>query len=111
MKEIRVGLIGWGTVGTGVIKILQENGSLIEKRLGSKLILKRIADIDLESERAVKVERTLLTNRAEDVIEDPEIDVVLELIGGLEPARSYILEAFRHGKHVVTANKALLATH
>jgi homoserine dehydrogenase len=111
MKEIHVGLIGWGTVGTGVIKILQENGSLIEKRLGSKLILKRIADIDLESKRTVKVERRLLTNRAEEVIEDPEIDVVLELIGGLEPARSYILEAFRHGKHVVTANKALLATH
>jgi homoserine dehydrogenase len=111
MKGINVGLIGWGTVGSGVVKILQENGSLLERRLGSQLVLKRIADIDLETERAVKVSRDLLTERAEEVIEDPEIDIVLELIGGLEPARTFILEAFRQGKHVVTANKALLATH
>jgi homoserine dehydrogenase len=111
MKGINVGLIGWGTVGSGVVKILQENGPLLERRLGSQLVLKRIADIDLETERAVKVSRDLLTERAEEVIEDPEIDIVLELIGGLEPARTYILEAFRRGKHVVTANKALLATH
>ena len=111
MKGINVGLIGWGTVGSGVIKILQENGPLIEKRLGSKIVLKRVADIDLERERAVKVNRKVLTNRAEELIGDPEIDVVLELIGGVEPARSYILEAFKRGKHVVTANKALLATH
>ncbi len=111
MKEIGVGLIGWGTVGTGVIKILQENGLLIEKRLGSKVVLKGIADIDLETERPVEVDPKLLTNRADELIENPEIDIVLELIGGVEPARSYILEAFKHGKHVVTANKALLATH
>ena len=111
MKEIHVGLIGWGTVGSGVVKILQENGPVIERRLGSKLIVKRIADLDLETERAVKVSREMLTKRADEVIEDPEIDIVLELIGGMEPARSYILEAFRRGKHVVTANKALLATH
>lgn len=111
MKEICVGLIGWGTIGTGVIKILQENGPLIEKRLGSKIVLKGIADIDLETDRAVKVNPELVTDRADEVIESPEIDIVLELIGGLEPARSYILEALKRGKHVVTANKALLATH
>ncbi len=111
MKEIHVGLIGWGTVGSGVIKVLQENGPLIEKRLGSKIVLKRIADIDLETERSVKVNPEVLTNRAEEVIGDPEIDIVLELIGGMEPARSYILEALKAGKYVVTANKALLATH
>jgi homoserine dehydrogenase len=111
MKGIKVGLIGWGTVGSGVIKILQENGPLLERRLGSHIVLKRIADLDLETERAVKVSRDLLTERAEEVIEDPEIDIVLELIGGVEPARTFILEAFRRGKHVVTANKALLATH
>ncbi|MFQ6077530.1 MAG: homoserine dehydrogenase, partial [Thermodesulfobacteriota bacterium] len=111
MKEIRVGLIGWGTIGTGVIKILQENGPLIEKRLGSKIVLKGIADIDLETERPVEVKPELLTNRADEVIENPQIDIVLELIGGIEPARSYIIEAFKRGKHVVTANKALLATH
>jgi len=111
MKEIGVGLIGWGTVGSGVVKILQENGPLIEKRVGSKIILKGVADIDLETERSVKVNPELLTESADEVIENPEIDVVLELIGGVEPAKSYILEAFKRGKHVVTANKALLATH
>ncbi len=111
MKVIHVGLIGWGTVGSGVVRILRENGPLIEKRLGSKIVLKRIADIDLETERSVKVNREVLTNRAEEVIGDPEIDIVLELIGGMEPARSYIIEALKGGKHVVTANKALLATH
>jgi homoserine dehydrogenase len=111
MKEIGVGLIGWGTVGSGVIKILQENGPLIEKRLGTRVILKGIADIDLETERSVAVNPELLTERADEVIENPEIDIVLELIGGVEPARSYIIEAFKRGKHVVTANKALLATH
>ncbi len=111
MKVIHVGLIGWGTVGSGVVRILRENGPLIEKRVGSKIVLKRIADIDLETERSVKVNREVLTNRAEEVIGDPEIDIVLELIGGMEPARSYIIEALKGGKHVVTANKALLATH
>jgi homoserine dehydrogenase len=111
MRDIHVGLIGWGTVGSGVVKILQDNGPLIERRLGSKIVVRRIADIDLETERAVKVDRRVLTKRADDVIEDPDIDIVLELIGGIEPAKSYILEAFRHGKHVVTANKALLAVH
>jgi homoserine dehydrogenase len=111
MKTVNIGLIGWGTVGSGVIKILQENGPLIEKRLGSKIVLKRIADIDLETERTVTVDRDLLTTRAEEVIGAPDVDIVLELIGGVEPAKSYILEAFRQGKHVVTANKALLAAH
>jgi homoserine dehydrogenase len=111
MRDIYVGLIGWGTVGSGVVKILQDNAALIERRLGSKIVVRRIADIDLEAERAVKVDREILTKRADDVIEDPDIDIVLELIGGIEPAKSYILAAFRHGKHVVTANKALLAVH
>jgi len=111
MKTVNIGLIGWGTVGSGVIKILQENGPMIEKRLGTKVILKRIADIDLETERAVTGDRDLLTTRAEEVIGDPDVGIVLELIGGIEPAKSYILEAFRRRKHVVTANKALLAVH
>jgi homoserine dehydrogenase len=111
MKTVNIGLIGWGTVGSGVIKILRENGPMIDRRLGSKVVLKRIADIDLKTERAVTVDRDLLTTRAEEVIGDPDVDIVLELIGGVEPAKSYILEAFRRGKHVVTANKALLAVH
>lgn len=111
MKDIRVGLIGFGTVGSGVVKILEHNGTLIEKRLGVPLILKRIADLDLETDRGVRVDSSKLTRHARDVIDDPEISIVIELIGGFEPARSFVLDALNHKKHVVTANKALLAVH
>src|SRR4030066_781216 len=111
MKEIKVGLIGFGTVGSGVAKILQRNSRLIEKRMGAKLVLKRIAGIDLETDRGVKLKPGVLTRRAEDVIKDPEIDMVMELMGGIEPAKTYILKAIRNKKHIVTANKALLALH
>jgi homoserine dehydrogenase len=111
MREIKVGLIGFGTVGAGVVKILQKNYRLIEKRMGAKIILKRIADIDLKTDRGVKLKPGVLTRRVQDVIEDPEIGIVMELIGGIEPAKTYILNAIRNNKHIVTANKALLALH
>ncbi len=109
MDKISVGLIGFGTVGAGVVKILQENADLFEARVGHPISLKRIADLDIESDRGVQVDRSLLTTNAREILEDPEISIVVELIGGFEPAASFILEAFRNGKHVVTANKALLA--
>ncbi len=111
MKGVQIGLIGFGTVGSGVVKVLEQNGSLIEKRLGQPLILKRIADLDLDTDRGVSVDHVQLTRNAVEVIEDPEISIVIELIGGYEPARSFILNCFRQKKHVVTANKALLAIH
>ncbi len=111
MEEIRVGLIGFGTVGTGVVKILQENSKLLEERLGIPIVLKRIADLNITSDRGVKVNPTLLTRNAADIINDPEISVVIELIGGLEPARTLILQAIEKGKNIITANKALLAVH
>ena len=111
MKAIKVGLIGFGTVGSGVAKILQKNSRLIERRMGTKIILKRIADIDLETDRGVKLKAEVLTPRAEDVIKDPEIDIVMELMGGIEPAKTFILQAIRNKKHIITANKALLALH
>ncbi len=111
MKEIKVGLIGFGTVGSGVGRILQKNSRLIEKRMGAKLVLKRIADVDLKTDRGVKLRPGVLTRKAEDVIEDSEIDIVIELVGGIEPARTFILKAIRNRKHIVTANKALLALH
>jgi homoserine dehydrogenase len=79
--------------------------------MGAKIILKRIADIDLKTDRGVKLKPGVLTRRAQDVIKDPEIDIVMELIGGIEPAKTYILNAIRNNKHIVTANKALLALH
>ena len=111
MREIKVGLIGFGTVGSGVVKILQKNSRLIEKRMGARIVLTRIADIDLETDRGVKLKPGLLTRRADEVIRDPEIDIVMELIGGIEPAKTFILKAIRNRKHIVTANKALLALH
>jgi homoserine dehydrogenase len=111
MKEIKVGLIGFGTVGSGVVKILQKNSRLIEKRMGARIVLRRIADIDLETDRGVKLKPGILTRRADEVIRDPEIDIVMELIGGIEPAKTFILKAIRNRKHIVTANKALLALH
>jgi homoserine dehydrogenase len=111
MREIRVGMIGFGTVGSGVVKILQENANLIERRVGGKITLRRIADIDVETDRGVKLKPGVLTPKAEEVLEDPEIDIVMELMGGTEPAKTFILKAIQNRKHVVTANKALLALH
>jgi len=111
MREIKVGLIGFGTVGSGVVKILQKNSRLIEKRMGARIVLRKIADIDLKTDRGLKLKPGLLTRRADEVIRDPEIDIVMELIGGIEPAKTFILKAIRNRKHIVTANKALLALH
>ncbi len=111
MKPLYVGLIGFGTVGSGVVRVLHENADVIRQRLGQELILKRIVDQDLQRERAVHVPRDLLSQSPVDVLGDPEISIVVELIGGQESARSLILEAIKAGKHVVTANKALLASH
>jgi len=109
---IEVGIIGLGTVGTGVYRILTQNSSLIEGRLGVPIRIKRVADLDWERDRGLSDLRgDLMTTDAYKIINDPEIDIVIELIGGLEPARTYILEAIERGKHVVTANKALLAQH
>ena len=111
MKKISLGLIGFGTIGTGLVKLLQENGELIAGRLGAKIDLKRIADIDIRRSRGIPVDTALLTTDAGDILNDPGIDIVVELMGGYEPARTFILAALSQGKHVVTANKALLATH
>lgn len=111
MKKVKVGLIGFGTVGSGVVKILQKNSKLIEKRMGAKIVLKRIVDIDVKTDRGVKLRPGILSTKADDVIKDPEIDIVMELIGGIEPAKTFILKAIQNGKHIITANKALLALH
>ncbi|MDA8308974.1 MAG: homoserine dehydrogenase [Deltaproteobacteria bacterium] len=109
MGKIGVGLVGWGTVGCGVIQVLRENAAVIESRLGASLELRRVADLDLERERPVSVPREMLTTNVEDILKDPEIQIVIELIGGLKAAKTVIRAALENGKHVVTANKALLA--
>lgn len=111
MNEISFGLIGFGTIGAGVVRLLQNNNELIEKRLGARLTLKKIADIDITTPRPVTVSKDLLTTDANAILNDPDISIVIELIGGYEPAKSFILEAMRKKKHVITANKAMLATY
>jgi homoserine dehydrogenase len=110
-RAVRVGLIGFGTIGTGVVKLLQRNQASIRSRLGVPLTLKRIADIDLRRDRGVRVRPGVLTANAEALLEDPEIDVIVELMGGYKLARRFVLRAIRNGKAVVTANKALLAMY
>ncbi|MDO9540978.1 MAG: homoserine dehydrogenase [Kiritimatiellia bacterium] len=107
--EIGIGILGLGTVGTGVVKWLQENGEVIEKRSGIKLVLRGVADIDLERDRGLQLPAGVLTHDAEAVVTDPKVQIVVELIGGIEQAKKFILQALRLKKPVVTANKALLA--
>ena len=109
MKEICIGLIGFGTIGVGVAKVLQENGKLLEDRVGFKLRLKKIADLDITTPRGIDIEPGVLTTNVDEILNDPEIQIVIELIGGYEPAKTFIKKALNNGKHVVTANKALLA--
>jgi homoserine dehydrogenase len=109
MRAIGIGLVGWGTVGCGVIKVLQDNGRAIEDRLGVPLVLRRVADVDLARPRPVPVAAGLLTRNADDILDDPAVDIVIELIGGTGIAKTIIAKALDKGKHVVTANKALLA--
>jgi homoserine dehydrogenase len=111
MKAIQVGLIGFGTVGMGVVRLLTEQRELLSRRLGTDLVLKRVVDLDLERPRAVTLDPERLTTRAEDILDDPDISIVVELIGGCGAAREFVLAAIARGKHVVTANKALLAHH
>jgi len=110
-RAIRIGLIGFGTIGTGVVKLLQRNRGSIRDRVGAPLDLVRIADIDVERDRGVSLRRGVLVPDAGAVLNDPEIDVVIELMGGTGVARRFVLEAIERGKDVVTANKALLAHH
>ncbi len=111
MDKIYAGLIGFGTIGAGVARVLTENTQIIKERLGVELVLKRIADLDITSDRGVEIDKDILTTNAADIIDDPQISIVIELVGGYEPAKSFILSAIKKGKHVVTANKALLSSH
>src|SRR5512143_2049227 len=110
-KSVNVGIIGFGTVGTGTARIMIENADIIRRRLGAPVVLKTISDLDIKRDRGLNLGGVKLTTEAKDVIGDPDIDVVVELIGGYKPAKEFILEALKNRKHVVTANKALLAVH
>ena len=110
-KSINVGIIGFGTVGAGSARILTENADIIKRRLGAPVVLRKISDLDIKRDRGIKLGQVKLTTDAKDIIGDPDIDVVVELIGGYRPSKEFILEAIRNRTAVVTANKALLAVH
>ena len=112
MKQVvNVGLVGFGTVGSGTAKILLTQEELLKRRTGIDIRLKKICDKDITTDRGFPVPEGILTTNIDDIFEDEEIDIFVELIGGIEPAKSFILKALQKRKHVVTANKALLATN
>jgi len=109
LRKINIGLIGFGNIGCGVVKILQQRKSLLAQKIGIEIIIKKICDKDLGRKRDVSVDKNLLTSNPNEIIDDPQIDIIVELIGGQSPAKEFILASLKKGKHVVTANKALLA--
>lgn len=110
-SRIGVGIVGFGTVGTGVAKVLLNNAALITRRVGVPIELVRVADLDVVRDRGVALPAGVLTTDSRQVLTAPDIDIVVELIGGYDTAKRVILDAIAAGKHVVTANKALLALH
>ncbi|MEK7698471.1 MAG: homoserine dehydrogenase [Nitrospirota bacterium] len=109
-SAVSVGIIGFGTVGTGVVKILLKKRKDLERKLGFPLVIRKIADIDIKRKMAIALPENIFVTDGSGVIDDPSIDIVVELIGGIHPAKEYILKAIKKGKHVITANKALLAS-
>src|SRR5581483_7034883 len=110
-QQVHIGLAGFGNVGAGVFKNLANNRVLLMERLGLELVVKKIVVRDLKKKRDVAAPDNLFTSRWEDLIDDPNIKIVVELMGGLEPALQLILRAIERGKIVVTGNKSLLAEH
>ena len=111
MKPINIGLLGIGTVGSGTFAVLKRNQAEIARRAGREIVIKIIADRDIEKARRIAGDGTLITSDANEVVTHPDVDIVVELIGGYTTAKELTLKAIENGKHVVTANKAMLASH
>jgi len=110
-KTVQVGILGFGTVGGGTAKLLLEQRELLRQRTGVDIKLSYICDRNISDSRGFSVPNEILTTDLNQLLTDPDLDIFVELIGGIEPARTFILKAIQHGKHVVTANKALISTH
>jgi len=108
-NPVKIGLLGCGTVGSGVVLLLRENGEHIAQRLGRNITIAKVLDKDFEKVKQLGVDPNIITSDFQQILNDPEIEIIVEVMGGIEPARSFILEALRNGKNVVTANKDLIA--
>ncbi|MGX6446020.1 homoserine dehydrogenase [Neobacillus sp. K501] len=111
MKAISIGLLGLGTVGSGVVKIIKNHQDKLMHQVGCPVEIKKILVQDLHKTRPVEIDTSLLTSNPSDILQDSEIDVVIEVMGGISETKEYLLGALRNGKHVVTANKDLMALH
>src|SRR4030043_346982 len=110
-KSINIGLMGLGVIGGGMVKVLMNKPDTLAREAGSKLVLKKVLEKDKAKHGSMGVDRAIFTTRVEELVEDPEIDVVVELMGGEHPAFEYMREALTPGKHVVTANKEVMSKH
>lgn len=108
INKVNIGILGLGVVGSGVVNLLQQNSDVI-KKFGTEIIIKKIADIDLKRKREIKVNEKILTTDAKEVVNDKDIDIIVEVIGGIGDAKDYIISAIKNKKHIVTSNKELIA--
>ncbi|WP_334076007.1 MULTISPECIES: homoserine dehydrogenase [Paenibacillus] len=111
MKPVKVGLLGLGTVGTGVVRIVEGHQEDLSSQVGSPIVIEKVAVKSLDKKRNIEIDRGKLTEDPWEVIRDPEIDVIVEVMGGVTSTKEYILEALDRGKHIVTANKDLMALY
>lgn len=111
MKAISIGLLGLGTVGTGVVKIIENHQDKLMHQVGCPVQIKKVLVKDIDKQRDVSLNREMLTTNPNDILQDPEIDVVIEVMGGVEDTRQHLLSALNNKKHVVTANKDLMALY
>ena len=109
MKQIKIGLIGFGTIGSAVYSGLKKNGSILSANLGAKVVLKGLCDKERSVFKSYKINKNLIKKNAYEIINDPDIDIIIELIGGIKPAKDFIIKSLKNKKHVITANKALLS--
>jgi homoserine dehydrogenase len=109
--SVRVGLMGLGTVGTGVVRLVQGHQNDLQKQTGLSIEIKKVLVQDLDKERSISIGKELITTNPLDLVASDDIDVIVEVIGGIHPAKQYILDALDNGKHIVTANKDLMALH
>ncbi|AHZ17225.1 MULTISPECIES: homoserine dehydrogenase [Bacillus] len=111
MEAIRIGLLGLGTVGSGVVKIIQDHQDKLMHQVGCPVTIKKVLVKDIDKKRDADLPKEVLTTEVYDVIDDPEVDVIIEVIGGVEQTKQYLLDALKAKKHVVTANKDLIAVY